>query len=103
MSCSGRHTHHPSSVEVLPEGVSGHGRVISQFHAQPPLSGAPAARVAGCSHLQGVPPAPLCCQSPLGNELCFALAGWTVYGLVTLLILTVTAIVAKILLHITLK
>ena len=37
------------------------------------------------------------------NELCFALAGWTVYGLATLLILTVTAVVAKILLHVTFK
>lgn len=40
-----------------------------------------------------------CANSPL----CFTLAGWTVYGLATLLILTVTAIVAKILLHITFR
>lgn len=59
--------------------------------------------------MQGVP-SQLCtlsCQSPLDTnksaELCLALAGWTVYGLATLLILTVTAVVAKILLHVTLK
>ncbi|XP_022378629.1 kremen protein 1 isoform X1 [Enhydra lutris kenyoni] len=42
-------------------------------------------------------------QTPTKGVLSSVLAGWTVYGLATLLILTVTAVVAKILLHITFK
>lgn len=83
-----------SSVQVLPELIS--ELLLLQVYWLLPPAGSPEPVLP--------PELPVSFENEgKSGELCFALTGWTVYGLATLLILTVTAVVAKILLHVTFK